>query len=104
MFFFEFGFGFFDGSGGTVLHGAFGLFAIMFGFDMGIECGIGEILFTTSTDKISAFDIFSGATTGLGGFELLLVFVFVWERLDFLLGERRLVFSDRRRIHDIMGN
>ena len=104
MFFFEFGFGFFDRSGGTVLHGAFGLFAIMFSFDMGIECGIGEILFPTSTDKIPAFDIFSGATTGLGGFELLLVFEFIWERLDFLLWERKLLFSDRSRIHDIMRN
>ncbi len=77
MFFFEFGFGLFDGSSGAVLHGAFGLFAVMFGFDMGIEGGVGKILFATSTNEIPTLDIFPGPATGLGGFELFLIFVFI---------------------------
>lgn len=40
MLLFEFGFGLFGGYCGAVLHGAFGLFAVMFGFDVGVEGGV----------------------------------------------------------------
>jgi hypothetical protein len=102
MFLLEFGFRLFGRDGGAVLHGAFGLFAVVFGLDVGVEGGVGEILFAASTDEISAFDVFPGSTTGLGGLELFFVFLFVLKSLRFFFGDGELLLGDGSRIHDIM--
>lgn len=94
MFLLEFSFGLFGRDGGAVLHGAFGLFTVMFGLDVCVEGRVGEILFATSTDEISAFDVFSGATTGLGSLELFFVFVFVLKGLGFLFGDGELLLGN----------
>jgi hypothetical protein len=74
----------------------------VFGLDMGVEGRVGEILFATSTDKISALDVFPGTTTGLGGLELFFIFVFVLKVLGFLFRSEELLLGNWSRIHDIM--
>ena len=49
---------------GACFEGAFGLLAIMFGFDVGVESWVGEISFAATTEIIASFLIFAGSPGG----------------------------------------
>lgn len=67
--------------------------------DVRVERRVGKVLFTTSTHKVSALDVFAGSATGLGGFELFLVLVLFLLDVEFLLSHGRLLFGDGSGIH-----
>jgi hypothetical protein len=61
-FFLQLELGPFGNLGRTCFQGAFGLFAFVFGLDVGVEGRVGEVPFTAPALVISSFLVFAGSS------------------------------------------